>query len=61
MKVGDPGAAVRLLLGTGSDDRGDFLVHPLRPLPETGWPVAMRVNFNAAGAVSAIFVYRTDF
>jgi len=61
MKVGDPGAVARLLLGPDSEDHGVFLVQPLQPLPETGWPVAIRVNFNAAGAISAIFVYRTDF
>jgi hypothetical protein len=61
MKVGDPGAVARLLLGADTEDGGSFLVRPLQPLPEMGWPVAMRVNFNAAGAISAIFVYRTDF
>jgi len=60
MRVGDPRAVADLVLGEGAQNHGDFLLYPLQPLPGMGWPIAMRVNFNA-GRIAAIFVYRTDF
>jgi len=60
MRVGDPSAVAYLVLGDAAQDHGDFLVYPLQPPPGMGWPLAMRINFNA-DRISAIFVYRTDF
>jgi len=65
MSVGDPRAVADLILGEpaaaqAAQAQGDFIVRQLQPLPGMGWPVAMRVNFSA-GAISAIFVYRSDF
>jgi len=60
MRVGDPSAVAYLVLGDAAQDHGDFIVYPLRSPPGTGWPLAMRVNFDA-DRISAIFVYRTDF
>ena len=58
IRVGDPRQAVVLVLGDDVEDRGDYLVSPL-----TGrdWPLALRVNFNSAERVSAIFIYRPDY
>jgi len=60
MRVGDPRAVAELVLAEGAQNHGEFLVYPLRPPQGMGWPLALRVNFNA-GRISAIFVYRTDF
>jgi len=60
MRVGDPRGVADLILGERARDYGGFLVYPLGSLPGAGWPIALRVNF-AAGRISAIFVYRSDF
>ena len=56
--VGDPKAATLLVLGNAAEDKGD---HLLIPLNNQDWPLMMRINFNNAFAVSAIFIYRPDF
>ena len=58
MKIGDAKAAALLALGDKAQDEGDYLLYPI-----TGgvWPLSLRINFNAAGRISGIFVYRTDF
>ena len=56
--VGDSKPAVFLILGEEVSDHGEFL---LLPLPPAGWPLMLRINFNDAGRVSAIFIYRPDF
>ncbi len=56
--LGDPKAAVTLTLGETAEDNGAYI---LFPLPPVGWPLTLRVNFNPAGSVSAIFIYRPDF
>ncbi|HCC36460.1 MAG TPA: hypothetical protein DEQ14_01940 [Treponema sp.] len=56
--LGDPKAAVTLTLGETAEDNGAYV---LFPLPPVGWPLTLRVNFNPAGSVSAIFIYRPDF
>ena len=58
LALGDPKPAALLALGEEARDQGD---HALLPLPGGGWPRTLRVNFNGAGMVSAIFVYRSDF
>jgi hypothetical protein len=54
----DPKAAALLVLGGEVQDLGD---HLLLPLPDKGWPLALRVNLSGAGLVSAIYIYRPDF
>jgi len=55
---GDPKAAVLLTLGDKAQDKGD---HALLQAAGRDWPLTVRVNFNDAGQVSAIFLYRPDF
>lgn len=64
IRIGDPRAAVELVLG----DRAEvFADHFLLSLPGKSWPLMLRVNVGgaanggSAGAVSALFVYRPDF
>jgi hypothetical protein len=56
--LGDPRPAVSLTLG---EDAGEFEDHIILILPSRGWPLALRVNLNSSGSVSALFVYRPDF
>ena len=58
VSVGDFKPAVALILGDKAADQGDYI---LFPLPPAGWPLMLRVNFNAAGRVAAIYIYRPDF
>jgi hypothetical protein len=58
IRLGDPRPAVSLTLGEGAEDFED---HVLLSLPSKGWPLALRVNLNDSGLVSALFVYRPDF
>ena len=57
-RLGDPKPAALLVLGEEARDLGD---HALVPIPGGGWQRMLRVNFNDAGRVSAIFAYRSDF
>ena len=56
--IGDPKAAVLLVMGNAAEDRGD---HLLMPLNGQNWPLAVRINFNNASMVNAIYIYRTDY
>ncbi|MDR2101350.1 MAG: hypothetical protein LBP43_02115 [Treponema sp.] len=58
IKVGDPRGTVFLVLG---EEIQNFEDHIISPLPGRAWPLALRVNFDPSGLVSAIFVYRPDF
>jgi hypothetical protein len=62
ISLGDPKQAALLIMsaisGDESRERGD---HALAPLSGGVWQRMLRVNFNGAGLVSAIFVYRADF
>ena len=58
ISVGDPKQAAVLTLGNNAVDMGD---HLLLPAVGSAWPIMLRVNFNNAGRVSAIFIYRTDY
>ncbi|MDR2021303.1 MAG: hypothetical protein LBQ14_11125 [Treponema sp.] len=58
ISLGDRRATALLVLGEGYQNHDD---HILFPLPSRGWPMALRINVNAAGTVSALFVYRSDF
>jgi hypothetical protein len=57
IRIGDPKPAALLVLGDDARDLGDYA---LFSLPPDGWPLTLRINFNA-GTVSAIFIYRPDF
>lgn len=58
LKLGDPKPAALLVMGDETRDEGDYA---LAPFPGGGWPRMLRVNFNSAGLISAIFIYRSDF
>ena len=58
VKLGDSKPAALLVLGDAIQDQGDYAV---LPLDGGGWPLALRLDFGAAGLVSAIFIYRPDF
>jgi hypothetical protein len=57
IRMGDPRPAAILSLGEGAREFSDSVVWSLRQSP---WPLDVRLNFNSAGAVSAIFLYRPD-
>lgn len=56
-RTGDSRPAAILSLGEGVREFADSAVCSLRQSP---WPLDVRVNFNSAGEVSAIFLYRPD-
>jgi len=57
VSVNDPKQAALLALGDKAQNRGD---HLLMPLASKDWQLLLRVNFNNAGLVSAIYIYRQD-
>jgi len=57
IKTGDPKRAVSLVLGEGKI----FEDYTLFQLPSKVWPIMLRVNWDASGRASGIFVYRSDF
>ena len=58
IRVGDPGAVVPLILGSyGAETRGNYITYFLN---EGAWPLMLRFDFDSAGKVSAIFIYRAD-
>jgi hypothetical protein len=58
VRLGDPRPAVVLTLGEKAEDFENFII---LSLPSKGWPLALRVNLDDSGFVSALYVYRTDF
>ena len=58
IKTGDTRSAVSTLLGSNAEARGDSLLYSLNDGP---WPLTLRCDFDRAGKVQAIFIYRTDF
>jgi len=50
--------AVVLLSLNGAEDKGD---HALFAINGKNWPLVMRINFNGAGQVAAIYIYRPDY
>jgi hypothetical protein len=57
IKDGDTRSAVTRLLGEGRNFEG----YTLYQLPAKAWPLMLRVNWNASGRVSGIYIYRNDF
>jgi hypothetical protein len=58
ISLGDPQGVVSLVLGEGMEVFDGYV---LCSLPSHSWPLQLRVNLDAAGKVSAIFIYRSDF
>ena len=57
IRVGDPRAVVLLVLGDSAEDQGDYISYAM---PSRGWPLTFRCNFDTAGRVSAMFIFRPD-
>ena len=57
VKLGDSKGVVSLVLGPGAQTGGDSVFYPLY---EASWPMMLRCDFDEAGRVKAIFIYRTD-
>jgi len=55
---GESKAVVMLKLGDMFEDMEDHLV---MEIPDKNWSMMLRINFNSAEQVNAIFIYRTDF
>jgi len=50
--------AVVLLTLSSAEDKGDYALFAIN---SKDWPLMMRINFNSAGQVAAIYIYRPDF
>ena len=77
IKIGDSRSKVALVLGSEAQERENSLFYPLdEPAAEStaigakvpqgsppagSWPLVLRCDFDRAGAVLAIFIYRLDF
>jgi hypothetical protein len=57
IKNGDSKNAVSKALGAGTPFEG----YSLFQLPGKAWPMMLRVNWDAGGRVSGIYIYRSDF
>ena len=57
IKIGDAKAAAVLALGERARDEGN---HLLLDIAGYGWPLSLRVNFDA-GRISAMYIYRPDY
>jgi hypothetical protein len=58
IKIGDNLASISWILGEGTQMYRNYFLIPLRGNP---WPLMLRLNFDSAGLISAIFIYRPDF
>jgi hypothetical protein len=58
IKIGDNQAALAETLGERITLSG---AHALYSLPDRRWSITVRFNMDPKGAVSAIFIYRSDF
>jgi hypothetical protein len=58
ISLGDPRHLVLLVLG---EDARIFPGYILASLPESSWPLCLRVNLDSQDRVSALFMYRSDF
>jgi hypothetical protein len=63
IKIGDTRSVVKLVLDRGEPKQNmqEFDGYILCALPSRGWPLTFRINFDNAGKVRAIFIYRPDF
>jgi len=62
IRAGDPFTAVFLSFGEPVASGPDYAVFTLerRNLPGQLWPLAIRFNFDAAGRIAMIYIYRSD-
>ena len=58
IRLGDTYGTIAMVLGPGVEKRGDSVFYPL---DEGSWPLMLRYDFDKAGRIQAIFIYRTDF
>jgi hypothetical protein len=58
IRAGDPRGAVLLVLGESAKTHSGYV---LADLPGGAWPLTIRVNLDAAGKVTGLFIYRSDF
>jgi hypothetical protein len=56
--LGDPQGVAPLILG---EEVRNFEGYLLYSLPPRSWPIQMRMNLDAQGRISAIYIYRSDF
>lgn len=54
---GDPRELVLAALGTGAESRGNSV---FKRLNQGNWPLELRCDFDGAGKVKAVFIYRAD-
>jgi len=57
INTGDSRGVVSLVLGSGAETRGASIFYPIN---DRSWPLMLRYDFDSAGRVQAIFIYRTD-
>ncbi|MDR0473887.1 MAG: hypothetical protein LBH43_09500 [Treponema sp.] len=57
IRSGDQNAVVYLSLGDAAFNGKDFAVFSLKG---KNWPMSLRCNFDSAGKITAIFIYRSD-
>ena len=57
IRAGDSRTTVDLGFGRSLNSGENFAIYPLGG---HNWPMALRFNFDSAGRVTAIFIYRSD-
>ena len=59
VKLGDSRGVVLLVLGSsGMETQGESVFYSMN---DGAWPLMLRIDFDSAGKVKAIFIYRSDF
>ena len=58
INIGDSRSVVSLVLGSTAETRGNSIFYPIN---DRSWPLMLRCDFDNAGRVQAIFIYRADF
>ena len=56
--IGDSRSVAFLVLGSKAETRGNSIFCSLN---ERAWPLVIRCDFDSAGKIGAIFIYRSDF
>jgi hypothetical protein len=58
IKSGDSRQVALLVFGEDTEDNGDHIIQVLKG---RNWPMKLRCNFDSAGKVTGLFIYRSDF
>ena len=58
ISLGDSRAVVSLILDSRAETRGTSIFYPIN---EFAWPLMLRLDFDAANRVEAIFIHRIHF